>query len=69
MQQVTNIYVGNLSPDVTEDLLTKTFSRFGEIESVKVMWPRTDDERKRGRNCGFIKYYKYESALLAKEQM
>jgi RNA recognition motif-containing protein len=33
------------------------------------MWPRTDEERKRKRNCGFVKYYKYEAAYLAKENL
>lgn len=33
------------------------------------MWPRTDEERKRKRNCGFVKFYKYESAFLAKEAL
>ena len=33
------------------------------------MWPRTDEERKRRRNCGFVKFYKYESAFLAKEHL
>jgi U2-associated protein SR140 len=66
---VTNLYVGNLSPDVTEEMLTRVFSSYGEIESVKVMWPRTEEERKRRRNCGFVKFYKYEAAYLAKEAL
>ena len=66
---MTNLYVGNLSPEVTEDYLTKVFSKFGEIESVKVMWPRSEEEKKRKRNCGFVKYYKYEAAYLAKENL
>ncbi len=61
--------MGNMSPEVTEEMLAKVFCKFGEIESVKVMWPRTEEERKRKRNCGFVKFYKYESAYLAKEYL
>ncbi len=32
------------------------FGRFGPIGSVKVMWPRTDEEKARGRNCGFVSF-------------
>lgn len=50
----TNIYVGNLAPTVTEESLLERFKRFGPIISVKVMWPRTEEERARGRNKGFV---------------
>lgn len=52
----TNLYVGNLAPEVDEEVLRKEFARFGVICSVKVMWPRDDDQRRRGRNCGFVAY-------------
>lgn len=52
----TNLYVGNLAPEVDEEVLRKEFARFGTICSVKVMWPRDDDQRRRGRNCGFVAY-------------
>ena len=32
-----NIYVGNLSPDVTEDDLKEAFEAFGKIESINVI--------------------------------
>eukprot|EP01083_Nonionella_stella_P177347 623035_1 len=52
----TNIYVGNLPTHITElDMLTE-FGKFGPIGSVKIMWPRTDEERARGRNCGFVSF-------------
>lgn len=50
-------------------MLVKVFCKYGEIESVKVMWPRTEEERKRKRNCGFVKFYKYEAAYLAKQNL
>lgn len=32
------------------------FGRFGPLASIKIMWPRTDTEKSRGRNCGFVAY-------------
>jgi len=52
----TNLYVGNVAPTVTEEGLKEKFERFGEIYSVKIMWPRTDEERARRRNCGFVSF-------------
>lgn len=52
----TNLYVGNLAPSVTEELLNEIFGRFGAINSVKVMWPRSEEERARKRNCGFVSF-------------
>jgi U2-associated protein SR140 len=69
MSIVNNLYVGNLAPEVTEELLVKIYSKYGEIESLKLMLPRNEDERKRKRNCAFIKFYKYEAAYLAKEEL
>eukprot|EP00039_Didymoeca_costata_P010542 m.142018 g.142018 ORF g.142018 m.142018 type:complete len:684 (-) comp14870_c0_seq1:784-2835(-) len=52
----TNLYCGNLSPLMTEDVISETFGRFGPLASVKVMWPRTTEERGRGRLCGFVAF-------------
>jgi U2-associated protein SR140 len=65
----TNLYVGNLAPAVTEEVLFKQFSQHGAIASVKIMWPRTDDERKRGRNCGFVSFMERSAAEAAKQEM
>ena len=37
-------------------VLKREFVRFGDIASVKVMWPRDEDQRRRGRNCGFVAF-------------
>lgn len=50
----TNIFVGNLSPLTTEEQLTEIFRQFGDLYSVKIMWPRTPEEQARGRNTGFV---------------
>ncbi|KAF1329360.1 U2-associated splicing factor, partial [Globisporangium splendens] len=55
--ETTNLYVGNLAPTTTEEALEAQFGRFGEIYSVKIMWPRTEEERARKRNCGFVSFY------------
>lgn len=52
----TNIYLGNLNPKLTEDQLCEVFGRYGPLASVKIMWPRTDEERIRNRNCGFVAF-------------
>ncbi|XP_047496387.1 U2 snRNP-associated SURP motif-containing protein-like isoform X2 [Penaeus chinensis] len=52
----TNLYLGNLSPKITEQRLMELFGRYGPLASIKIMWPRTDDERNRGRNCGFVAF-------------
>ena len=36
----TNIFVGNLSPLTTEEQLSDIFRQFGDLYSVKIMWPR-----------------------------
>ena len=28
-----------------------------QVASIKVMWPRTEEEKRRNRNCGFIRHY------------
>lgn len=54
---------------VEEDELLKLFARFGPIASVKIMWPRTEEERMRGRNCGFVAFMKREDAAAAKNAL
>ncbi|XP_051197134.2 protein RRC1 [Lolium perenne] len=67
--QTTNLYVGNLSPKVDENFLLRTFGRFGPIASVKIMWPRTEEERKRQRHCGFVAFMNRAEGQAAKDEM
>ncbi|XP_010922016.1 protein RRC1 [Elaeis guineensis] len=67
--QTTNLYVGNLSPKVDENFLLRTFGRFGPIASVKIMWPRTEEERRRQRNCGFVAFMNRADGQAAKDEM
>ncbi len=46
-----NIYVGNLSPEVTEDDLRAAFASFGQITSIKVIKDKFTGE---SRGFGFV---------------
>jgi RNA recognition motif-containing protein len=46
-----NIYVGNLSRDVTEDDLRQAFESFGQVETVNVLKDRFTGEP---RGFGFV---------------
>ncbi len=46
-----NIYVGNLSFNVTEDELKGVFAEFGEVSSVKII---TDAYSGRSKGFGFV---------------
>ncbi|KAL9549993.1 hypothetical protein MBANPS3_004932 [Mucor bainieri] len=52
----TNLYVGNINPTVTEAGLCQEFGKYGPIASVKIMWPRTQEEKDKGNNCGFVSF-------------
>ncbi|XP_060536937.1 U2 snRNP-associated SURP motif-containing protein isoform X2 [Cylas formicarius] len=52
----TNLYLGNLNPKISEPQLMEIFGRYGPLASIKIMWPRSDEEKARGRNCGFVAY-------------
>ncbi|KAI7893087.1 uncharacterized protein EV154DRAFT_417544 [Mucor mucedo] len=52
----TNLYVGNINPTVTETGLCHEFAKYGAIASVKIMWPRTQEEKDKGNNCGFVSF-------------
>ncbi len=46
-----NIYVGNLSYEVTEDDLKAAFSEFGELDSVNIIKDRSSGQSK---GFGFV---------------
>ena len=46
-----NIYVGNLPYTISEDELSKIFSEYGEVTSVKII---TDKYSGRSKGFGFI---------------
>lgn len=34
----------------------EAFGKYGPLASVKIMWPRSEEERARNRNCGFVAF-------------
>jgi cold-inducible RNA-binding protein len=61
-----NIYVGNLTPDTTEEELRQAFESFGEIASVKIVRDGTTGE---SRGFGFLEIPSEDQAKAAIEQM
>ncbi|KAI1898636.1 hypothetical protein AGOR_G00074420 [Albula goreensis] len=56
MPNTTNLYIGCINPKMNEEMLCKEFGKYGPLASVKIMWPRTDDERTRVTNRGFVAF-------------
>lgn len=50
---------------MNEEHLCQLFGKFGPLASVKVMWPRTEEEKSRKKNCGFVAYMQREDAEAA----
>jgi len=61
--------VGNLSPNISEETLFREFQKFGAIQSVKIMWPRSEEEKARARHCGFVAFVNRADAAAAKDEM
>ncbi len=57
-----NIYVGNLSSDVTGDDLRQAFEAFGQVESVNVITDRFSGE---SRGFGFVEMPSKDEATAA----
>jgi U2-associated protein SR140 len=63
----TNIFVGNLAPSITEEQMTDLFRQFGDLYSLKIMWPRTPEEKARNRHTGFVCFMNRQDAEDAME--
>jgi len=57
-----NIYIGNLSFDVTEEDLQKAFEAFGQVVSATII---TDKFSGRSRGFGFVEMSKKDEAQAA----
>jgi len=57
-----NIYVGNLSPDVTSDDLRQAFGAFGQVESANVITDKLSGE---SRGFGFVEMPSKDEATAA----
>ncbi|XP_037821310.1 U2 snRNP-associated SURP motif-containing protein [Lucilia sericata] len=58
----TNLYLANLCPKISEQQLMEIFGRYGPLASIKIMWPRSEEEKMRERNCGFVAYMSRKDA-------
>ena len=63
---MNELYVGDLDPNVTEEILFNAFSRFGQIFSLKVMRHIVTGA---SRGFAFINFMNVGQALRAKNQM
>ncbi|SOV18565.1 U2 snRNP-associated SURP motif-containing protein, putative [Plasmodium sp. gorilla clade G2] len=68
-EKIANLYLGNLSPEVTEEYLCQKFGKFGKVNSVKIMYPRKDEDKKKARISGFICFENIEDAENAKDSL
>ncbi|OQR74965.1 U2 snRNP-associated SURP motif-containing protein-like [Tropilaelaps mercedesae] len=58
----TNLYMSSLDPGLTEKDLCDIFGIYGPLASVKIMWPRSDEDRKKNRNYGFVAFMSRKDA-------
>uniref|UniRef100_A0A8R1DJ94 U2 snRNP-associated SURP motif-containing protein n=1 Tax=Caenorhabditis japonica TaxID=281687 RepID=A0A8R1DJ94_CAEJA len=52
----TNIYVSNIPHSVTEEDLLFTFGSFGPLAALKILYPRSEEERRRPHICAFVAF-------------
>ncbi|XP_051793208.1 U2 snRNP-associated SURP motif-containing protein isoform X3 [Acanthochromis polyacanthus] len=52
----TNLYISCISQKMNEEMLCKEFCKYGPLASVKIMWPRTEEERGRTSNRAFVAF-------------
>ncbi|KAH9987761.1 hypothetical protein BJV74DRAFT_773819, partial [Russula compacta] len=60
------LYVGNLSPRITEDMLTGLFAVGGPVHQVKII---SDNETSGVNNCGFVEYTNMSAAETALQDL
>eukprot|EP00889_Picochlorum_renovo_P007014 jgi/Picre1/34044/NNA_001521.t1 len=68
-EESTNLVLKHLAPDIDESTLMHEFGRFGPIASVKIMWPRDEEQRRRGWNTGFVAFMARQDAVKALKEM
>ena len=62
----TNIYVKNISPDVTDDEFRDLFEKYGNVTSSSLA---RDNETGKSRGFGFVNYTTHESASKAVDEL
>lgn len=61
-----NLYVGNLSYSVTDEMLNELFSQYGKVDSARAI---TDRETGRSKGFGFVEMPNDAEALAAIEAL
>lgn len=54
---------------MNETNIMELFGRYGPLASVKIMYPRTDEEKSRLTNCGFVAYMSRKDAERAMNEL
>ncbi len=57
-----NIYVGNMSYDLTEDQIQELFGQYGTVSNVRII---TDRDTKRPKGFGFVEMEEQEEGMKA----
>ncbi|WKX99351.1 hypothetical protein Q1695_014326 [Nippostrongylus brasiliensis] len=65
----TNLYICNLPLDMTMEDLFDSFGSFGPLASAKILFPRTEEEKRRDHLCGFCAFMSREDVDRALAQM
>ena len=61
-----NLYVGNLSYDMSEENLRSEFAEYGEVQSAKII---TDRDTGRSRGFGFVEMNSDDEGKKAMEEL
>lgn len=62
----TNVYVKNISPDVTDDQFRDLFTKFGDVTSSSLA---RDNETGKSRGFGFVNFTTHEAAAASVDQL
>ena len=58
----TNLFVRGIPQTFDEEGVFRVFSAYGPVASIRIMWPRQQDDKTRTTNIGFVAYMRRESA-------
>ncbi|XP_037544042.1 U2 snRNP-associated SURP motif-containing protein [Nematolebias whitei] len=61
----TNLSIKCLSQKMNEEMLCREFCKYGPLASVKIMWPRSEEERSRISNRAFVAFMTRKDAETA----
>jgi U2-associated protein SR140 len=65
----TNLFINTIPRAMNEASIMELFGRYGPLASVKIMYPRSDEEKSRGTNCGFVAYMSRKDAERAMHEL